>query len=618
VFAAFLAVLAVLSAAAAAPVVDSLTAVPQTVAPGELAALTLEAHDPDCPDTCTSGCGQYVRADLTGWSATGGSFPVIDNGVSGSPYTATASWQAPDVEGTYTIDVSISDSGTFICGGRQSAMSSIDVLVTASTNEPPVVTSLVADPLQLFPGESSSLTCTGSDPEGSPLIYSWTADSGTVTPGSAGSAVFTAADPPAATVTCRVTDPEGAFAEASVLLSVVGALPEKALTAGLVAPQRLAVDSLGGVYVVDPSSGGITVLHLLSGQFVYRLSLDGATSVAVDWNDNLLVGGQTGAVVTDGAGNLVLALTSDEPLGEVADVAVDPVGRRYGVLHRAAARVVVFDEFGTKLGAFGSNGDGPDELKSPHGLAVDPAGNWLVADSGHGQIKTFDLAGTLLSTIADLGGGSGEFVQLDDVAVDSEGVIHASDSFQSWVLTFNPDGTLRESLGSYGAGTGQFKTTTGIALAPAFDRVLVGSANSSSVQVFFTTGDPVDSGPEPLADVQPPALIFDPQAVGTASVPQTVTVTNLGDAPLGIRSVRATVDFTQTHPCPFVEPGSSCNIDVEFAPTTIGVITGTLVIDTSATGPPVEIALSGVGFVPASVILSPTRLDFSDQEVGRQ
>ena len=604
------------TAANVPPVIDAFTVSSTTVAPGGSVQLTLQAHDPDCPDTCTSGCGQYIRADLFVLSATDGTLSNQTNSGSGSPFTAGADWQAPATEGIYTISAYVADSGGFACGGRLDTTADLDVLVTLSTNDPPVVDSLTADPLQLFPGETSDLNCSGSDPNDDPLTYSWNADSGTVTPGPAGSAVFTADDPAGATVTCRVTDPEGAFGEASILLTVVGALPEKALTARLVAPQRLSVDSLGEVYVVDPSFGGIAVLHLLSGRFVYRVPLNGATSVAVDWSDNLLVGGQTGAVVTDVSGNLLLTLTSDEPLGEVADVAVDPVGRRYGVLHRAAARVVVFDEFGTKLGAFGANGDAPDELKSPHGLAVDPAGNWVVADSGHGQIKTFDLAGTLLSTIADLGGGSGEFVQLDDVAVDTAGVIYASDSFQDWVLAFDPDGTLREILGSYGADVGHFKTTTGIALAPAFDRVLVGSANSSSVQVFVTTGDPVGSGPEPLADVQPAALIFDPQPVGTASVPRTVTVANLGDAPLGIRSVHATLDFTETHACPFVAPGSSCNIDVEFAPTTIGVVTGSLTIDSSTTGPPVEIALSGVGFVPASVTLSPTRLDFSDQEVG--
>jgi len=42
-------------------------------------------------------------------------------------------------------------------------------------------------------------------------------------------------------------------------------------------------------------------------------------------------------------------------------------------------------------------------------------------------------------------------------------------------------------------------------------------------------------------------------------------------------------------------------IDVEFAPTTLGVISGVLTLDTSATGPPVEVGLLGVGFVVAGL-----------------
>jgi hypothetical protein len=598
------------------PVVDALTTSSTTVAPGGAVQLTLGAHDPDCPDTCTSGCGQYIRADLFSWSATDGTFVNQTNSGSGSPFTATTDWQAPATEGIYTISVYVPDSGGFMCGGRLDTTADLDVLVTLSTNDPPVVGSLVAESLQLFPGESTALTCAGSDPNDDPLTYSWEADSGTITPGEAGAAVFLASDPGAATVTCTVSDPQGAFGEASIVLSVIGASPERALVEGLVAPHRLSVDSKGSVYVIDPSSGGISVFNLLSGRLIYRLPISGATSVAVDWSDNLLVGGHTGAVVMNRAGVVLLTLVSDEPLGEVVDVAVDPVGRRYGVLHRAAARVVIFDEFGTKVGAFGSNGDGPGEFKSLHGLAVDPAGNWGVADSGHGRIKTFDSAGTLLSTIGDLGGGGGEFVQLDDVAVDSSGVIYASDSFQDWVQTFNPDGTPREILGTYGADSGEFKTATGIALAPAFDRLLACSTNSSSVQVFVTTSDPVVTGPEPQADVQPDALTFDPQAVGTSSATQSVTVANLGDAPLGLRRVSVPADFAETHACAFVEPGAVCTIDVKFAPTTVGVLSGILTLDTSAAGTPEEIPLSGIGFLPADLVYSPTRLDFSDQEVG--
>jgi hypothetical protein len=104
--------------------------------------------------------------------------------------------------------------------------------------------------------------------------------------------------------------------------------------------------------------------------------------------------------------------------------------------------------------------------------------------------------------------------------------------------------------------------------------------------------------------------------VGTSSAPQSVTVSNVGDAPLGLRAVSVPGNFTKTHACTFVEPGAACTIDVEFAPTSIGMLSGSLVIDTSAAGGALEIPVSGVGFLPASLVFSRPDLDFPDQEVG--
>jgi hypothetical protein len=81
-------------ATAAAPVVDSFTASSTAVLPGGTVTLTVEAHDPDCAGTCTSGCGLYIRSDVSTWSATGGTFVSTDMGTSGSPYAAAAEWQA--------------------------------------------------------------------------------------------------------------------------------------------------------------------------------------------------------------------------------------------------------------------------------------------------------------------------------------------------------------------------------------------------------------------------------------------------------------------------------------------------------------------------------------------
>jgi len=608
--------------AAQAPIVDDFSASPTTVLPGEVATLTVEAHDPDCASTCTTGCGEYINHSLTQWVAAEGSFISIDNGASGSPYSATADWQAPEVEGVYTVSVVISDSGSFFCGGRQTTQVYLDVQVALTTNEPPVVTELTADPVQLFPGQDSNLSCTATDPDGDPVDYTWEADSGTVTPGDPGSAVYTAASPGIIDVSCIATDPGGLFGTDFVGIAVTGALPDAVLESTLVAPQRLSVSATGEVYVVDEAGGGIRVINLFSGEFVYGLALPEARSVAVDWNDNLLVGMRSTAWLLDRRGDPLLTLGGGEDLGDISDVAVDAVNLRYGVLHRSAGRTLIYDETGVQIAAFGTTGDGPDQFMSPQGLASTPSGTWVVTDPGHGLVKTFSIdtvagSGTLESSFGELGPNAGEFVSLDDVAVDGAGVIYVSDAFQDWVQAFDPDGTPREALGSYGSGIGEFRTATGLAIVEAFDRLLAASANSSTIQVFRTSDDAIPSVPAPGLDLAPASLSFGSAPLLTQSAPQTITLTNTGEALLGLRGVSSHRDFLQSHNCgSFVEPGGSCAIQVVFRPTRVGAVGGTLVLDTSNPGGPAAILLTGEGFVSPGVDLTPRRLDYSDQWAG--
>lgn len=605
---------------AAAPVVDRLEAQPASVVPGDLVNLTVEAHDPDCPGTCTTGCGLYVRSDLTAWSATGGTFEATDNGVNGSPYSAAATWRAPAAEATYTLTVSLSDSGTFLCGGRQTTTAQVAVQVTANPGSPPVIDALSANPVRLLPGQSSALSCLASDPDGDPLIYEWTTDLGTVTPAGPGDAVFSAPEPGIATVTCRVTDPGGAPAAATVALAVTGALPRATLETALVAPHRVAVNGFGELFVADRAGGGIAVLSLATAELVQRLPLPGVVSVAVDWRGDLLVGRGDRAEVIDRGGFPVLALAPGPPQGEVADVAVDLMRRRYGVLYRRAGRVVIHDETGAVTAAFGTTGDGPDELKSPGGLAFTPGGDVVVADGGHGLIRIFDPAGTLLASFGGLGGGVGEFVQLDDVEVDAGGLVYASDNFQDWVQVFAPDGSPREVLGTYGDGPGELKTPTGIAAADAFGALVIASANSSRLQVFGVVADPPEA-PEPAALASPQLLDFGPRPVGLPSAPRTVTLTNPGAAPLGIREVLvegdAGSDYTATSGCgELLDPASSCTLQIVFTPTAVGPRPGSLRLAVSASGTDPVVGLAGSGLLPAGLTASPRQLDFPDQLLG--
>ena len=611
-------VLAVASGSwAATPVIDSFTASPSVVAPGATVTLEVTAHDPDCLSTCSTGCGQYLREDLTAWSASGGTFLAENNGTSGSPYVATADWSAPTVEGTFTVSVYLADSGSFLCGGRQSTTAQLSILVTTSSNLPPTIQSATADPVSLFPGEISQLRCTATDPDGDTVTVEWNTDVGIVIPGVDGNATLSSPLPGLATVTCTASDPLGAVDSATAQISISDVRAERMLRDGLGAPFRVAVDSLGDVFVADRSGGGLTVQRLEDGGLLYRLAVADVTAVAVDWADRLLVGGADGARLIDRAGTLLLDLRQVDAPADVADVAVDLVRQRYAVLHRGAGRVVVFDSNGVEISSFGSTGDGPGQLKSPSGLGVAPDGSLVVADSGHGSIKVFDLAGNLLLAFGELGSGVGKFVQLDDVEVDDNGIFYACDAFQDWVQTFNPDGSPREIIGTHGDGVGRFKTPAGVYPVPAFGRLLVTSVNSSSVQVFRLQEPGPALWPTAVGLTTPSQIAFPNQMVGTIGSPIRFDIFNSGDAPLGIHNLQVSGPFVLTHDCgPALDPATSCGVDVVFLPPGPGAHAGSVQVHTSAGPEPLAVALSGIGILPAQLLIEPGELDFSDQAVG--
>jgi hypothetical protein len=103
--------------------------------------------------------------------------------------------------------------------------------------------------------------------------------------------------------------------------------------------------------------------------------------------------------------------------------------------------------------------------------------------------------------------------------------------------------------------------------------------------------------PTPLVSVTPSNITFPAQYVGTSGLPQSVSVTNNGDAPLNITSVTATPgDFAMLNACgSSLAAGASCAIGVFFDPSASGARPGTLTINDNASGSPQTVALSGTG-----------------------
>jgi hypothetical protein len=93
------------------------------------------------------------------------------------------------------------------------------------------------------------------------------------------------------------------------------------------------------------------------------------------------------------------------------------------------------------------------------------------------------------------------------------------------------------------------------------------------------------------------SLSFAAQVVGTVSAPQSLTLSNSGDAVLDISSIVASGDFLQANSCPpGLAAGASCAIQVSFAPSVSGLRTGTITVadDDPASGTQAAL-LSGTG-----------------------
>ncbi|HET9177443.1 MAG TPA: SBBP repeat-containing protein [Terriglobia bacterium] len=163
--------------------------------------------------------------------------------------------------------------------------------------------------------------------------------------------------------------------------------------------------------------------------------------------------------------------------------------------------------------------------------------------------------------------------------------------------------------------TGSTSSTNFPVIAGAPQSTYTGTNQSNNV--FIAKVSPQDA---PAAALSPQTLNFGNQVILHASSPQTVTLVNAGSAPLGITSISATGQFTQTNDCGSVVPagGGTCSIQVTFTPTQTGSVTDQITITDNAAGSPQAITVTGGGVTSAGTLsITPTSLTFAAQTVGQ-
>ena len=124
----------------------------------------------------------------------------------------------------------------------------------------------------------------------------------------------------------------------------------------------------------------------------------------------------------------------------------------------------------------------------------------------------------------------------------------------------------------------------------------------------------------PVATLSKSSLAFGNQMVNTTSAPQTVNLSNTGEATMSITGLSITgtngSSFSKTSTCGVtLGAGVSCTISITFTPASVGSVSAALSISDNADGSPQTVSLSGTGMAPVASI-SPASVTFGVQAVN--
>jgi len=146
------------------------------------------------------------------------------DGVSGNETTATVNTSTLN-PGTHTVRADLKEGKPGKEGLKPWQNASCSVNYTLKPFEPPTI-SCSANPTDLRPGATSTVTAHGVSPQNRPLTYSYQASAGTIT-GEQGTATFSSSGAPAGPVqiTCSVSDDKGHTVTATTSINVTAPPP---------------------------------------------------------------------------------------------------------------------------------------------------------------------------------------------------------------------------------------------------------------------------------------------------------------------------------------------------------------------------------------------------------
>lgn len=178
--------------------------------------------------------------------------------------------------------------------------------------------------------------------------------------------------------------------------------------------------------------------------------------------------------------------TQDGMFNNPCGVAIDGAGNVL-VADTNNNRIQKFTSAGASITKWGSFGYDAGQFYSPWDIAVDVAGNVYVADASNNRVQKFTSTGTFVTKWGTSGTGNGQFDACKGIAVDSSGYVYVTDWNNHRVQKFTSVGTFVATWGTYGTGDGQLNWPRECAVDEA-GNVYVADQGNQRIQKFSSTG----------------------------------------------------------------------------------------------------------------------------------
>lgn len=377
-------------------------------------------------------------------------------------------------------------------------------------------------------------------------------------------------------------------------------------------PLSVAVDSADNVYIADTSNCAVRVVNGGNINTYAGTGSCGYNGDGIAANTAYLY--YPYAVAVDSKANVYIADTNNQRIREVSAGTINTIAGGYGCSYSNTS--------------CGDGGPAIDAgLDYPEGVAVDKAGNVYVSDTNNYRVRQVNTVG-IIDTYAGNGssgfeGDGGPATQTslyspEQVAVDPAGDLIIADSSNQRIRLVDGQQLIHTVAGNgeyygyyyYCGGTDVLATTVclanpyGVGVDPA-GNIYVGDTTYNVVQEVSAVA---------TLNASRTNVVFDLTAVGATSGTQSLTLTAGG--PLTISSITSSgPPFTVADNCGSGPPsGQSCTMDLVFEPTASGTFTGTVTVaDNGFFDQSVTIYLTGTAL---NVAVSPTSEVFKSETVG--